>query len=69
MLVGGWTGSFGDFTLCRKAVYVPLRWNKVSFNVACGLLVAIVCDHTLRTRDFHAQVKSVNGCFNLLMEP
>jgi hypothetical protein len=24
MFVGGWAGSLGDFTLCRKAVYVPL---------------------------------------------
>jgi hypothetical protein len=66
MLVGGWTGSLGDFALRRKALYVPLPWNKVSFNVARGLLVAIDCDHALRTRDFHAQVKSVNGCFKLV---
>jgi hypothetical protein len=66
MLVGGWAGSLGDFALRRKAVYVPLPWNEVSFNVARGLLVAIDCDHALRTRDFHAQVKSVNGCFKLV---
>jgi hypothetical protein len=66
MLVGGWAGSIGDFTLCRKAVYVLLPWNKVSFIVACSLLVAIDCDHALRTRDFHAQIKPVNGCFKLV---
>jgi hypothetical protein len=66
MLVGGWAGSLGDFAPCRKAVYVSLPWNEVSFNVACSLLVAIDCDHALRTRDFHAQVESVNGCFKLV---
>jgi hypothetical protein len=66
MLVGCWAGSLGDFVLRRKAVYVPLPWNEVSFNVARGLLVAIDCDHALRTRDFHAQVKSVNGHFKLV---
>jgi hypothetical protein len=59
-------GQPRDFALRRKAVYVPLPWNEVSFNVARGLLVAIDCDHALRTRDFHAQVKSVNGCFKLV---
>jgi hypothetical protein len=66
MLVGGWAGSLGDFALRRKAVYVPLPWNEVSFNVARGLLVAVDCDHALRTRDFHAQVKSVDGRFKLV---
>jgi hypothetical protein len=66
MLVGGWAGSLGDIALRRKAVYVPLSWNEVSFNVVCSLLVAIDCDHALRTRDFHAQVKSVNGRFKLV---
>jgi hypothetical protein len=66
MLIGDWADSLEDFALCRKAVYVPLSWNEVSFNVARGLLVAIDCDHALRTRDFHAQVKSVNGCFKLV---
>jgi hypothetical protein len=63
MLVGGWAGSLGDFALRRKAVYVPLPWNEVSFDVASGLLVAIDCDHALRTRYFHAQVKFVDGRF------
>jgi hypothetical protein len=58
--------SLGDFALCRKAVYVPLPWNEVSFNVARGLLVAIDYDQALRTRDFHAQVKSMNGRFKLV---
>jgi hypothetical protein len=66
MLVGGWAGSLGDFALRRKAVYVPLPWNEVSFNVARGLLVAIDCDHALRTWDLHAQVKSVDGRFKLV---
>jgi hypothetical protein len=66
MIVSCWAGSLGDFALCRKAVYVPLPWNEVSFNVVRGLLVAIDYDHTLRTRDFHAQVKSVNGRFKLV---
>jgi hypothetical protein len=66
MLIGGRTGGLGDFALHREAVYVPLAWNEVSFNVVCGLLVAIDCDHALRTRDFHAQVKSMNGCFKLV---
>jgi hypothetical protein len=66
MFVGGWAGSLEDLALRRETVYVPLPWNKVSFNVARGLLVAIDCDHALRTRDFHAQVKSLNGCFELV---
>jgi hypothetical protein len=66
MLVGGWTGSLGDLALRREAVYVPLPWNEVSFYVARGLLVAIDWDRALRTQDFHAQVKSVNGCLKLV---
>jgi hypothetical protein len=66
MLFGGWAGSLGDLALCRKAVYVPLPWNEVSFYIARGLLVAVDCDHALRTRDLHAQVKSVNGCLKLV---
>jgi hypothetical protein len=66
MLVGGWAGSLGDFALRCKAVYVSFPWNEVSFNVARSLLVAIDCDHALRTRDFRAQVESVNGCFKLV---
>jgi hypothetical protein len=66
MLVGSWVGSLRDFALHRKALYVPLPWNEVSFNVARGLLLAIDRDHALRTQDFHAQVKSVNGCFKLV---
>jgi hypothetical protein len=66
MLVGGWAGSLRDFALRHKAVYVSLPWNKVSFNVTRSLLVAIDCDHALRTQDFHAQVESVNGCFKLV---
>jgi hypothetical protein len=54
MFVGGWAGSLGDLALRRKAVYVPLPWNEVPFNVARSLLVAIDCDDALRTRDFHA---------------
>jgi hypothetical protein len=54
MLVGSWAGSLGDLALRREAVYAPLPWNEVSFNVARGLLVAIDCDRALRTWDFHA---------------
>jgi hypothetical protein len=66
MLFGGWAGRIRDLVLGREAVYVPLPRNKVSFYVACGLLVAIDCDRALRTRDLHAQVKSVNGCLKLV---
>jgi hypothetical protein len=47
--------------LCCEAVYVPLAWNEVSFNIAHKLPVAINCYHALRTRNFHAKVKSVDG--------
>ena len=66
MFVDGWVGSLWDFALCHKAVYVPLPWNEVSFNVTRSVLVAVDCDHALRTHDFHAQVKSVNGRFKLV---
>jgi hypothetical protein len=66
MLFGGWAGSLGDLALRREAVYVPLPWNEVSFYIARGLLVAVDCDRALRTRDLHAQVKSVNGCLKLV---
>jgi hypothetical protein len=33
---------------------------------ARGLLVAIDCEHAVRTRNFHAQIKSVNGRFKLV---
>jgi hypothetical protein len=66
MLFGGWGGRLGDLTLCREAMYVPLPWNEVSFDIARGLLVAVDYDCALRTRDLHAQVKSVNGCLKLV---
>jgi hypothetical protein len=59
-------GHFGDFALCCEAVYVPLAWNEVSLNIACSLLVTINCYHALRTRNFHAEVKSVNGRFKFI---
>jgi hypothetical protein len=65
-MLGGWAGRLGDLALRREAVYVPLPWNKVSFYIACGMLVAVDCDRALRTRDLHAQVKSVNGCLKLV---
>ena len=64
--VGDWAGPFKTFVLCREAVYVPLPWDEVPFNIARSLLVAINYDHALRTRDFHAEVKSVNGLFKLV---
>jgi hypothetical protein len=66
MLFGGWAGRLGDLALGCEAVYVPLPRNKVSFYVARGLLVVVDCDRALRTRDLHAQVKSVNGCLKLV---
>jgi hypothetical protein len=66
MLFGGWGGRLGDLTLRREAVYVPLPWNEGSFDIERGLLVAVDCDCALRTRDLHAQVKSVNGCLKLV---
>jgi hypothetical protein len=66
MLFGSWAGRLGDLALGREAVYVPLPRNEVSFYVARDLLVAIDCDRALRTRDLHAQVKSVNGCLKLV---
>jgi hypothetical protein len=56
-----WAVRFKTFALSHEAVYVPLPWNEVPLNVARCLLVAINCDHTLRTWDFHAEVESVNG--------
>ena len=56
MFVGGWAGSLGDFVLRRKAVYVPLTWNKVSINVTRSLLVTVNRYHALRTWNFHAEV-------------
>jgi hypothetical protein len=56
MLVGGWAGSLEDFTLRRKAVYVPLTENKVSLNITRSLLVSIHRYYALRTRNFHAEV-------------
>jgi hypothetical protein len=64
--VGDWAGPFKTFVLCCEAVYVQLPWNEVSFNITRSLLVAINCDHTLRTQDFHAKEKSVNGRFKLV---
>jgi hypothetical protein len=64
--VGGWAGRFRDFALCCKAVYVPLTWNKVSLNVARSLLVTVNRYHALRTRNFHAEVQSVNGRFKFI---
>jgi hypothetical protein len=66
MFFGDWAGRLGDLALRREAVYVPLPWNEVSFYVARGLLVAVDCDCALRTRDLHAQIKSVNGCLKLV---
>jgi hypothetical protein len=59
-------GRFGDFALCCKAVYVPLTWNEVSLNIARSLLVTVNCYHTLPTRNFHAEVQSVNGRFKFI---
>jgi hypothetical protein len=42
MLFSGWAGRLGDLALRREAVYVPLPWDKVSFYIARGLLVAVV---------------------------
>jgi hypothetical protein len=47
-------------------VYVPLAWNEVSLNVARSLLVTINCYHALRTRNFHAEVQSVNDRFKFI---
>jgi hypothetical protein len=47
-------------------VYVPLTWNKVSLNIARSLLVTVNCYHALRTRNFHAEVQSVNGRFKFI---
>jgi hypothetical protein len=52
--------------LCCEAVYIPLTWDEVPFNIARSLLVAINCDHALQTRYFHAEVKAVNGRFKLV---
>jgi hypothetical protein len=65
-LVGGWAGRLGDFALCGKAVYVPLTWNKVSLNVARGLLVTVNRYHALWAQNFHAEVQSVNGRFKFI---
>jgi hypothetical protein len=54
MFFGGWAGRLGDLALGRKAVYVPLPRNEVSFYIARGLLVAVDCDRALRTWDLHA---------------
>jgi hypothetical protein len=64
--VGSWTGHLEDFVLCCKAVYIPLTWNEVSLNVVRGLLVTVNRYHTLRARDFHAEVQSVNGRFKFV---
>jgi hypothetical protein len=66
MFLGGWAGRFGDLALGREAVYVSLSRNEVSFYVTRSLLVAIDCDGALRTWDLHAQIKSVNGCVELV---
>jgi hypothetical protein len=47
-------------------VYVPLAYNKVSLNIVLSLLVTINCYHALRTQNFHAEVKSVNGRFKFI---
>jgi hypothetical protein len=52
--------------LCRKVVYVLLTWNEVSLNVACSLLVAVNRYHALWTRNFDAEVQSVNGHFKFI---
>jgi hypothetical protein len=64
--VDDWAGPFKTFAMCREAVYVPLPWNEVPFNVARSLLVAINYDHTLQTWDFHAEVESMNDRFKLV---
>jgi hypothetical protein len=56
----------GDFVLCCKVVYVPLTWNEVSLNVARSLLVTVNRYHAMRTRNFHAEVQSVNGRFKFI---
>jgi hypothetical protein len=47
-------------------VYVPLAWDEVSLNIARNLLVTLNCYHALRTRNFYAEVKSVNGRFKFI---
>jgi hypothetical protein len=66
LFVRGWAGCFRDFALCCKAVYVPLTWNEVSLNVVRSLLVTVNCYHALWTRNFHAEVQSVNGRFKFI---
>jgi hypothetical protein len=56
MFVDGWAGSLEDFTLRRKAVYVPLTGNKISLNVTRGLLFPVHRYYALRTRNFHEEV-------------
>jgi hypothetical protein len=58
--------AFEAFALCREAVYVPLSWNEVPFNVAHCLLVGIDGYHALGAWVFHAKVESVNGCLKLV---
>jgi hypothetical protein len=47
-------------------MYVLLTWNKVSLDVACSLLVTVNRYHALRTRNFHTEIQSVNGCFKFI---
>jgi hypothetical protein len=66
MFFGGWAGRFGDLALGREAVYISLPGNEVSFYVTRSLLVAIDYDGAKRTWDLHAQIKTVNGCLELV---
>jgi hypothetical protein len=66
LFVGCWAGRLGDFTLCCRAVHVPLTWNEVSLNVVCSLLVTVNRYHPLRAQDFHAEVQAVNGRFKFV---
>jgi hypothetical protein len=66
MFFGGWAGRFGDLVLGREAVYVSLPENIVSFYVTRSLLVVVDCDGALWTWDLHAQIKTVNGCLELV---
>jgi hypothetical protein len=49
-------GGLRDFALRRKAVYIPLTGNEISFNVTRSLLVPVHRYYALRTRNFHAEI-------------
>jgi hypothetical protein len=61
-----WALALEAFALCHEAVYVSFPWNKVSFDVARCLLVAVDSDHALWAWDFHAEVEPMNGCLKFV---